>query len=305
MARVINVSSAKGGVGKTTVAINLGVALAKYFGKKVALVDCNFTASHVGLYLGMYNTPVTLNSVMRDESRINKALYTHSSGLVIMPASMSLRDLHDLTDESLTHTIRRLSDSFDIILLDSAPGVGREALMSLKACDEVLFVANPFIPSVTDVARVADLCSSSEDLRNIKQLWIVMNKVENKDYELSPDETKALTNMSIVGVVPEDKNILKAVSTKTSVVLSNPNSKTSRAFLRLAAELIGEEYREQTLLNRFGDGWDLLRERFNINTQKFLNNLALKKKYPKLKKNVRKKLKKMKKKLKPKRKKPE
>lgn len=272
MTRIIDIVSAKGGVGKTTVAINLGAALSKHFNKKVALIDCNFTTSHVGLYLGMYNVPVTLNPVMRGESELSESLYTHASGLTIVPASLNLGDLHDLSDESLVSVIKDLSNSFDIILLDSAPGVGREALMALKACDEVLYVANPFTPSITDVAKCENLCNT--ELNDKKQLGVLLNRVEGKEYELSMDGIKAFTELPILGIVPEDKNILKSTHLKTPVILSEPNSKSSKAFLKLAGDLIGEEYVEYGLYKRIIDKWNL----FGLRIKKTSKQLSSKRK---------------------------
>lgn len=256
MTRVVGIVSAKGGVGKTTVAINLGAALTKHFNKKVALIDCNFTTSHVGLYLGMYNVPVTLNSVMRGESALSESLYAHASGLTIVPASLNLGDVHGLRDKSLARVIKDLSKSFDIILLDSAPGVGREALMTLKACDEILFVANPFTPSITDVTKCENLCNT--ELKNKEQIGVLLNRVEGKDYELSMGEIKSFTKLPILGVVPEDENILKSTHLKTPVIVSEPNSKSSKAFLKLAADLMGEDYVEYGLYKRIVDKWNFL-----------------------------------------------
>jgi septum site-determining protein MinD len=75
MTRIIGIVSGKGGVGKTTIVANLGAALASFYKKRVIIVDCNVTTSHLGLYLGMYYHPVSLNQVLRGEASMDDAIY--------------------------------------------------------------------------------------------------------------------------------------------------------------------------------------------------------------------------------------
>ncbi|MFH0961922.1 MAG: AAA family ATPase, partial [archaeon] len=83
--RVIGIISGKGGVGKTTLVSNLGAVLAEEFKKDVVVLDCNFTTSHLGLYLGLYQTPITLNTVLQGKAELEDAIYTHRSGMKVIP----------------------------------------------------------------------------------------------------------------------------------------------------------------------------------------------------------------------------
>ena len=93
MTRIIAIASGKGGVGKTTVCINLATVLAMNFGKNVIIIDCNITTSHLSLYLGTYYHPVTLNQVLKGEAKMLDAVYEHMENLKIIPASLSVKDL--------------------------------------------------------------------------------------------------------------------------------------------------------------------------------------------------------------------
>lgn len=256
MARIIGILSGKGGVGKTTTVANLGTAFASYFKKKVIIVDCNITTSHLSLYLGMYYSPVTLNQVLSGKANIKEAIYDyHVPGLRVIPASLSLKDLKGVDVSRLTHVIKKLSDEADIVLLDGAPGMGREAMSTMRASDEVLFISTPFVPSTMDIIK----CHQVALEMDTKPLGIVLNMVGKERYELSVEEVEQLSELGVVKSVPMDKNVLRSLALKTPVVLYDPNSPASRAFYELAGKLIGEKYIPENFMTRFMRFFGLLR----------------------------------------------
>lgn len=246
--RIIDVCSGKGGVGKTTIAANLGVAL-QSFGKKVAVIDCNLTTSHLSLLFGIYSNPITLNSFLRDEVRLEDAIYTHSSGLKVVPASLELRDLIDVDTNDLRNKLKEVFYDFDIVLLDSAPGLGREALIALQAADEILFVANPYIPSLVDIVKCNQLINSLES--KPLALGIILNRVKRKRYEISVDELRQFAELPIIGSIPEDENVLESTNEKKLVTISEKNSPASKALFEIAAKIVGVEYKRPNFLDRF------------------------------------------------------
>lgn len=247
MARIISIISGKGGVGKTTVGLNLGTALVRNFKKNVTLVDCNITTSHVGLYLGIYYSPITLNKVLRGEHNINDAINEHYSGMKIVPASLSLTDLEGVDITLLRDSIRGLLFDNDIILLDGGPGLGREAIATMKACDEVLYVTNPFIPPVMDVVRCQEVASEI----GVKPLGIVLNMVDRKKYEMNKNEIEELTKLPVISSIPYDKNVHRSLSLKMPLVMLKPGSSASKEFFKLASHLIGETYKAESGIMKF------------------------------------------------------
>ena len=239
MVRIIDICSGKGGVGKTTVAINLGVALQK-FNKKVAVVDCNLTTSHLGLLFGLYSYPITLNSFLKNESRIEDAIYIHNSGLRIVPASLDFRDVVNIDLTDLKQKLKNAFADYDIVLLDSAPSLGKESLIALQASDEALLIANPHIPSLVDVIKCHQVISTVEN--RPMPLGIIVNRFRNKPYEIRLDEIRQFTELPIIGVVPEDEKIIESANKKTIVTISKKNSSSSKAFFEIAAKIIGVEY---------------------------------------------------------------
>ena len=247
MVRIIGIISGKGGVGKTTVGINLGAVLAKHHKKNVTLVDCNVTTSHLSLYLGMYYCPVTLNKVLRGENSIEESVHEHFSGMKIIPASLSLSDLEGIDITEIRDNLKNIFDKNDIILLDGSPGLGREAMATIKASDELIYVTNPYIPFIMDVIR----CQEIVNELNVKPLGIVLNMVHGKGHEMTKHEIEELTKLKVISTIPFDTNVHKSLALKMPVTLYKPNSASSKEFFRLASNLIGENYRDNGFLSRF------------------------------------------------------
>lgn len=246
MARIIGVVSGKGGVGKTTVTVNLGAVLAQNFKKRVTVIDCNVTTSHLGLYLGMYYSPITLNKVLRGESTIQEAVYEHFTGMKIVPASLSLSELEGVDITQIKNNIKVLNNDNDIIFLDSSPGLGREALACLRACDEVLYVTTPYVPSIMDVIR----CQEVVNEIGLKPIGIVLNMIDKEKHEMTKKEIEQLTGLPVITSIPYDKNVKMALTEKLPVVVFKPYTSASKEFFKIAGSLIGETYKSNSLFSR-------------------------------------------------------
>lgn len=238
MTRIICVTSGKGGVGKTTVVTNLGAALASHFKKRVAIIDCNVTTSHLGLQLGMYFSPITLNDVLRNETSISDALSIHRSGMYVIPASLDLKDLQGIEITNLRSKVRESLNDFDIVLLDSAPSLGKEAVSSLRAADEVLLITNPSIPAITDIIR----CKQMIHELSLNPIGLVVNMYRGESFELTKKQIEDLVDLPVISLIPEDKEVLRSVAMRKPIVMYNRHSKASIELMKLAGFIIGESY---------------------------------------------------------------
>ncbi|MCK5333089.1 MAG: AAA family ATPase, partial [Candidatus Aenigmarchaeota archaeon] len=173
MTRVIAVSSGKGGVGKTTMTSNLGVAL-NDFGQKAVVVDTNLTTPNLGFHLGVPLYPKTLHDVMKGEASIDDATYIHPSGLKVIPAGISMADLKSTNPKNLSKAVISLVGDHDVVLLDSAAGLGKESMAGIHAADELLVVTNPQLPAVTDALKAIKV--SEEE--GTKVIGVVLNKIK-------------------------------------------------------------------------------------------------------------------------------
>jgi septum site-determining protein MinD len=246
MTRVISVIGGKGGIGKTTLTSNLAAALSQ-LGNDVVAVDANLTTPNLGLHLGMHLAPNTLHDVLKGESKLSNATYPHELGFKVIPGSMSIEDLEGVDAGKLPEVTLSLLGKSDFIIYDSAAGLGREALSSISAADEILVITNPDLPSVTDALKTVKIAESLH--RRI--LGVVVNKVRKKGYELTREEVSEMIGYPVLVEIPEDKKVAEAIAAKQPIVAFEPNSPAAVEMKKLAYSLCGKSV-EQRIKPRFG-----------------------------------------------------
>lgn len=239
MARIISVLSGKGGVGKTTLVSNLGAALAKK-GKRVIILDGNVTTPNLSLHLGIPFYPITLHDVLEKRIPIESAIYDHPSGISVIPASLSADKVRNVDIEKLEGVLWSLLGRADIIIVDAAAGLGKEALAAIGVADELIIVTNPDLPSVTDALKTIKIAEDS----GTKVLGVVVNRVKGHKHELSLSDIKSMLEIPIIAVVPEDIAVPRSIAKKIPVVHHKPSSRSARAFKRLASRIVGEPWKE-------------------------------------------------------------
>jgi septum site-determining protein MinD len=236
---VITVTSGKGGVGKTTTAINLGAAL-NALNKDVIIVDANLTTPNVGLHLGAPIVPVNLNHVMQGKAKVIDAIYEHESGTKVIPSSLSVKELRRINHEKLKDISKKLRNMADFVILDSAAGLGDEAVGSIEAADELIIVTNPEITAVTDALKAVKL---AQELGK-KVRGVIVTRVSGNTHEMSISNVKEMLDLPILGVVPEDKKVLASLRHKDAVIHMYPYTKSALAYKKIAAKIAGVNYKD-------------------------------------------------------------
>lgn len=234
---IIVITSGKGGVGKTTSAINLGVAM-NYFGKDVLLIDGNLTTPNVGLHLNSPEVPVCLNHVLLGKSEPFEAVYEHESGLKIMPASLSIKELKKIKPERMKEFKNDFQKMAEYVIIDCAAGLGEEARCAIDIADELIIVSNPEIPAITDALKTI---KTGEQMKK-PVMGVIMTRVKKNKIEMPPDTVKDMLETKILGMVPEDISVSKSLNCKNPVVNAFPKSKAARAYKEIAAHILGIEY---------------------------------------------------------------
>ncbi|MBU5678963.1 MAG: cell division ATPase MinD [Candidatus Aenigmatarchaeota archaeon] len=234
MTKIITIVSGKGGVGKTMVTANLGMALLE-IGKDVTLIDGNLTTPNLGLHLGIPSFPNTLHDVLKGKVEIMDAVYEHDSGLKIVPAGLSVEHLKGIDPRRLSQVLLGLFGSTDIILIDAAAGIGREALAAIENSDEVLIVTNPELPAILDALKIHKI---TEEM-GIETRGIVLNRISRKKHEMREEEITSLIELPILARIMEDENIKKAINQRLSIIQYKPYSYNSYEFRKLARIISG------------------------------------------------------------------
>ncbi|MCK4730643.1 MAG: P-loop NTPase [Candidatus Aenigmarchaeota archaeon] len=247
--RKIAIVSGKGGIGKTTLAINLGYLLNKEFKMDNVVVDCNMTTPHIGVNLGLYNVDITLNHILKDESKVEEGIFEHNTGIKVIPSSLKLTDLSEVDMFKLPEKLDELNMH---VILDSAPGLGREALAAISAADEILFVTQPYTTAVVDLYR----CRKIAEKLDKKILGVVVNNRKNKNHELTDNEIEKITEIPVIGSIPYDIEMERALAKKLPLSFYNPKAKSNDALYSLASTIAGFEVKRkktffENLLNSF------------------------------------------------------
>ncbi len=240
MARKIILIGGKGGVGKTTTSIGLAHSLSKY-NRDVILVDGNLTTPNIGLYLGVGNVPVTLHDVMSGKNNIHNALYLHKTGIKIIPGSIRIDALANVKINSFKYHIKKLDKHSEIILIDAAAGLGREAVTALSAADEVLILTNPELPAVVDALKTIKLAESMK--KNVSGIVLVKDRKNSMKLK----SIEKILNKPVIAVIPFDEKINDALLQKEILPELYPNSSASKGYKRLASYVIGKKYEESFL----------------------------------------------------------
>jgi septum site-determining protein MinD len=216
---------------------NLGAALVKR-GKNVIILDGNVTTPNLSLHLGIPFYPVTLHDVLKSKIPIESAIYHHESGLKVVPASLSYEAVKDVDMERFQAVILKLLGKADIVIVDSAAGLGKEALSAINVADDLIVVTNPDLPSVTDALKTIKIAEE----RGTKILGAVVNRIKGLRHEMSLNEIKSMLEVPIIAAIPEDLAVPRSIAKRIPVVHHKPNSRASLEFHRLAARIIGEPW---------------------------------------------------------------
>lgn len=243
MGKIVGVISIKGGVGKTSTVVSLGATLANNFKKRVLVVDANFSAPNLGMYLGIENPENTINDVLKDEKEVSKAINKWNE-LDVLPASVIGAKIEN--PFKLKEKLRGLKELYDIILIDSSPSLNEEILATMIASDELIVVTTPDKPTLESTVRAIDIAKK----RKTPIIGIILNRVYGKKFELSMDEVEKEAGVPVLALIPHDIGFLEVLSKNNAITTSNKINDTTVEFNKLAAILVNDKYSDPRFFKR-------------------------------------------------------
>lgn len=224
---VIGVSSQKGGVGKTTISVNLAVAL-RMFNYRVLLIDSDTTNPSVGFHMGIEKVNTGYRDVLYGKVDLNQAIAVHGpTGVHVLPGTLNTKKFSS-SDERVQKLITSMRKSnYDFIIFDTAPGFVEEDLS--KYYNEAMIITTPEMSACTSSIRL----SQRYDAIEVKHS-LVVNRIKNKRYEISIDEIEEIYEKKIKGALPEDEIVPISLSEHIPAYIVSPNSKFSTSLKNIA-----------------------------------------------------------------------
>lgn len=236
MARVITIASGKGGVGKTTLTANIGIALAMRE-KKVLLVDADVAMANLSLLLGMQSSPITLHDVLLGESSVKDAIYDGPQGVNLIPSGLSLESYRRVDSERLESVIKSVAENYDYVLLDAPAGIEKNVMSAISAGEELLLVTMPDSPSIADVLKTKIVAQRLGS----KPIGVIINFIRDEKGEVSSDDIMKMLELPVYGRIPYDPEVRRSfMQEKVSpVIIRRPDAPASIAMQKTAAKLAG------------------------------------------------------------------
>ncbi|MEZ5097596.1 MAG: AAA family ATPase [Nocardioides sp.] len=242
LGKVIAVFSPKGGVGKTTAAVNLALALADHGARRVCLVDLDLAFGDVAITMQLFPNHSIEHAIGGEETldpdMIQGLLTRHDSGLMVL-AAPSLPDAHDrITPKLVTRMVRSLQEEFDFVVVDTAPAFDEQTLTALDETDELVMVATLDVPTLKNVKvalETLDMLNISRDHRHL-----LLNRADDA-VGIGADKVEAILGMPISAKISTSVDIAAATNAGRPIVLSSPEHPSSQTILSLASSLAGDE----------------------------------------------------------------
>ena len=240
MGEVIVITSGKGGVGKTTTTANVGTGLAK-LDKKVVLIDTDIGLRNLDVVMGLENRIVyNLVDVIEGNCRIKQALIKDKRypKLYLLPSAQT-RDKNSVTPEQMKKLTEQLKDEFDYVILDCPAGIEQGFQNAIAGADRALVVTTPEVSAVRDADRIIGLLEANE----MKHTNLIVNRLRSDMVKrgdmMSSDDVVEILACDLIGVVPDDENIV--VATNQGEPLVGDDSLAGKTYMNICKRIIGDD----------------------------------------------------------------
>ncbi|WP_135824941.1 cell division ATPase MinD [Halorussus ruber] len=230
---VYAIASGKGGVGKTTTAINLGAMLADR-GHSVVVVDTDLGMANLADFLDFEIETPTLHEVLAGDASPEKAIYRAPGDIDVLPSATDIEAFVKSDPANLQDVVADLREEYDYVLLDTGAGVSYDTLVPLALADGVLLVATPDVASVRDTAKTGELAERVET--NVRGAVLTQRSSDI----LNADDVEETLGTDVLAVIPQDEAVPMGIDAGRPLASFAPNAPAGQAYRDLAAVLTGE-----------------------------------------------------------------
>jgi flagellar biosynthesis protein FlhG len=237
--RVIAITGGKGGVGKTNISANLGVALAE-MGRRVMLLDADMGLANLDVVLGLH-AHKNLSHVMRGESTLEEIIVTGPKGMRVVPGASGIQHMAEMSqaeNAGLIHAFSEVANDVDVLLIDTAAGISDVVISFSRAAQEQIVVVCDEPASITDAYAIIKLLNRDHGISRFQILANMVKSVQegrdlyNKMCRVTDQYLDVMLNY--MGSIPYDEQLRKAVKSQKPVVEAYPRSRAAQAFKNLA-----------------------------------------------------------------------
>ncbi len=240
-AKIITVTSGKGGVGKTTATANLAVALAQ-IGQRVVCLDADIGLRNLDVVMGLENRIVyDLVDVIEGRCRLKQAMIRDKrfDDLHLIPAAQT-RDKNAISPSDMMKLGDDLRDEADWVIIDSPAGIERGFRNAIAPADEILVITNPDVSAVRDADRIIGLIEAEQK----EPAKLIINRLNPEMVQrgdmLDAEDVLELLAIKLIGIVPEDENVIVSTNVGKPVALDE-KSRAGQAFRNIARRMMGDE----------------------------------------------------------------
>lgn len=230
MSKVIGIIAIKGGVGKTTLSASLAYDLVNNHGKKILLIDANYSAPNLGLHMDIIKPDKTIHDVLAGKVRIQSAIHKRF-GVDVIPGSYVYEK--GLNTLKLKDRIAKIKEDYDFVIIDSSPSLNEEVLSTMLASDNLFVVTTPDYPTLSCSLKAAKLARQ----RGKPISGIIVNKIRDPRYELSLAEIEEALEIPVVAKIPDDNVNVKAIFTRIPASLYDKRSKFAKEISKLSSAI--------------------------------------------------------------------
>jgi septum site-determining protein MinD len=231
--RFIVLASGKGGVGRTTITANLGIAISE-LGKSTIIIDASLTTPDLTLLFKLEKSVYTINDALAGEISLSEVLHVGPKGVQIATAAMTLKQIRKASPGHMSRVLREVPDNTDFVIIDAPGGLRSETIAALRAAREVLLVTTPDMISISDCMKARLIA----EFLGLTPLGVILNRVRGDEFEIKSGEIKKIMNLPVLAEIPEDGSVKEALNKGEPLMVLDPKSPAAKEIMKLAKRLI-------------------------------------------------------------------